>query len=269
MPIIPGVPGAVPIPPGPDTLRNVCTNALYEINVIAPGEDPEASELAFVLSKFNQLVDSWNTRKSYVFAIQLQTFLLVPGLSPHTIGPPAVTGPNPTFQLAQNISRPVRIANGNIILQNVTPAVRSPLNIRDKDWWAHQRLQTIPANLPTDLYYRPDFPFGSLFFWPVPNFAYQVELELESILQGAGTLDVPFVFPPGYELAITLTLAELLCPAFEKTPNQILVEAALAAREAIKGPNAGPPRINLDDFGTGGGKKPLPSFNYRVGASTP
>lgn len=260
----PGAPGVTAgIPPGPNTVFNVCQNALWEINVTAPGEPPDAADMAFTLGKFNQLLDSWNTRKIYIYASQLQIFQLTPGLSPHTIGP---QGGNPTFVLPVTASRPVDIANANIILNNVNPVVRSPLNKRDKDWWANQRLQTIPANLPTDYYYRPDWPNGSIFFWPVPNFAYQSELEIETLLIGAATLATVFTFPPGYELAITLTLAELICPGFERQPSPVTVSAASAARQAVAGLNAPPPRVSLNDFRSSAGK-PLPTFNYRTGSS--
>jgi hypothetical protein len=281
LPLVPGPAPASPIPPGPSTVRNVCTNALYEINVVAPGEQPDSLELAFVLDKFNQLVDSWNTQQVYIFASDLLSsappapmgngaqFILTPSLSPHTIGPKPIAGagpppPQPSFQVINE--RPVRMKSANVLLSNVNPIVRFPLEMRDKDWWAKQRVQTIQTSLPTDLYYRPDWPLGSLFFWPVPNFAYQVEFEVETILQGGLTLNSIFTAPPGYELAITLTLAELLCPSFEKPPNQLLLQAASRARQNVQGLNASAPRIDLaGEFGDSGTARPRASFNYHTG----
>jgi hypothetical protein len=278
MPVIPGPVPTNPVPPGPNTVGQVCLNALYEINVTAPGEQADALEIAFVLSKFCQLVDSWNTQQVYSFASDLisaqppapvgngANFILTPALSPHTIGPPAIApAPAPSFLVINE--RPVRIRSANILLSNTNPIVRFPLEMRDKDWWAKQRVQTIQTALPTDLYYRPDWPLGALFFWPVPNFAYRVEFEIETILQGAVLLTQAFAAPPGYELALTLTLAELLCPSFEKQPSAVLVAAALKARQAIQGVNSAAPRISLDDFGSPSTAKPRASFNYRTGES--
>lgn len=272
MPVLPPGPiGGISVPPTPATVQQVCTNALYEINVVAPGEMPDPLELAFVLDKFNQIVDSWNTQKVYIFASDLLSanpttgvpFLLVPGLAPHTIGPSWAGAP--TYETIAE--RPVRLKNVNILLNNVVPVVRFPLQERDKDWWATNRLQPIQTSLPTDFYYRPDWPLGSIFFWPVPNFAYGAEFEIETIIQGASKLATTFAAPPGYELAITLTLAELLCPAFEKQMNPVLMNAAMMARRAVQGLNAGPPRINLDDFGSSGGGRPRATFNYHTGLS--
>ena len=276
MPVLPGPPAGNPVPPAPNTVQNVITNALYEINVVAPGEAPDAGEMTFALSKFNQLLDSWTARKVYIFAIQLlgdptvsgKNFILTPGLQPHTVGPTQIgTAPAPTFLVNQE--RPVRIDNVNIILNNVSPNVRFPLQKRDKDWWATNRVQSVPTTLPTDYYYRPDWPAGSVFLWPVPNYAYGIELEIETLLQGSANLATLFAFPPGYELAITMTLAELLCPSFEKQPNQVLIGAAATARQAVAGLNAPPPRINLDDFGGPGTGRPRSSFNYHNGMRTP
>lgn len=272
MPIVPGPPSGNPIPPGPNTVGQVITNALYELNVVAPGEIPDALEMAFALSKYNQLADSWNTQQYYIYASDLISsrldtgapFILTPNLSPHTIGPnPIVPAPAPNFLVANE--RPVRIRNANVILNNVFPVVRFPLEMRDKDWWSKQRVQTITTTLPTDLYYRPDWPLGSLFFWPVPNLGYGVEFEIETINQGATLLTQPFAAPPGYELALTLTLAELLCPSFEKPVNQMLVAAAAKARAAVQGLNASAPRINLNDFCSTLNGRPRASFNYHSG----
>jgi hypothetical protein len=269
MPIIPGQPGLAPIPPAPNTVRNVCTNALYELNVVAPGENPEAQELAFVLSKFNQMLDSWTAKKVYIYAYVLQSFNLTPGLQPHTIGPAQIApAPAPTFLLANNAPRPPRIEHINVLLNNVSPVVRISLNKRDKDWWANNTVQGIPSQIPVDFYYRPDWPAGSIFLWPVPNHAYGLEVEIEGLLQGAANLDTVFAFPQGYELAVTLTLAELCSIPFEKPPNQMLIGAAAQARAAVAGLNAQPPRISLDDFGSSSGK-PIPTFNYRSGLQNP
>jgi hypothetical protein len=275
---IPGNPPTNPVPPGPNTVGQVITNALYELNIVAPGEIPDPLEMAFALSKYNQLADSWNTRQYYIFASDLVSFnppapvgsgaafLLVPNLSPHTIGPAPLPGaPAPTFQVINE--RPVRIVSANIIQNNVNPIVKFPIMPRDKDWYSKQRVPTIQTTLPTDFYYRPSWPLGAIFFWPVPNYAYGVEFEIEEIIQGGVNYAQAFAAPPGYELALTLTLAELLAGPFERPMPQGLPGAALQARQAVQALNAMPPRINLDDFGPSSTEKPRASFNYYTGLS--
>lgn len=266
MPILPGVPGNVGTPPGPITFQALCTMAMKEINVIAPGELPDPQELQDVADVGNLLFDSWNAQRAMIYAVQLLTFAWSGAGNPQTIGP-AGSGPNganPNFVITG--SRPVRIKNANWILTATSPVVRYPLEERDSDWWATQRVQTIPGIVPTDYYYRPDSPAGSFFLWPVPNVNGSVEFEIETIFQGAAILTTQFNMPPGYDLAYRLTLAELICSMFEKQPTPTLVGSALLARQAVRGLNAMPPRINLDDFGHSG--KALPTFNYRTGSLT-
>lgn len=265
--------GTVPVPPAAGaTVLDVCTNALFEINAFAPGEAVPAADANFVASKLYQVCDSWSAQPIYIFASQLidadpqgNPFLFTPGLALHTIGPAGTITPN--FVLP--VERPVRIVSANVIQQNVSPVVRFPMMKRDKDWWAKQRVQTIQTTLPTDFYYRPDWPLGALFFWPVPNFAYQVEFEIETVIAltdaNGVSLVTAFAMPPGYMLALTLTLAEAICNAYEKSPSPSLVNNALRARQAIIGNNTAPPRINLDDFGAPSTQKPRASFNYHTG----
>lgn len=271
-PVLPPQPvgPGVGTPPSPNTVGQVITNALYEINVVAPGEAPEALEMAFALSKFCQLADSWNTQQYFIYAYDLlgasaggPQYLLVPGLINHTIGPNTAGFAAPTFLVSTE--RPVRIASLNVILNNVQPVVRFPLTSRDKDWWSKQRVQTIQTALPTDFYYRPDWPLGSIFLWPVPNIAYQCEIEIETVLQGATQLNQAFLIPPGGELAFTLSLAELLSIAFEKPISTALLASASKARMNFMGTNVRPPRINLDDFGAPSSERPRASFNYHTG----
>lgn len=265
MPVIPGQ-VTQPVPSAAGKVGDIITNALIEIGVVAPGENPDPSEAQFALTRLNKIVDSWNTKRVYIYANTLVNFLITPNLQPHTIGP-VPTGsplpPAPTFVITG--SRPVRIANANIILNNVNPAVRNPLKIRDSDWWANQRLQGIKTTLPTDLYYSADWPNGSLFLWPVPTFGYGLELELETILQGFNALGDTFSCPPGYPLALELTLAELLCSSFERQPSPVLISSASEARRAIAGLNAQAPRIALDEFQSHSAKQ-VSSFNYRTGS---
>lgn len=265
--------GTVPVPPAAGaTVLDICTNALFEINAFAPGEAVPAADANFVASKLYQICDSWSASPIYIFASKLidadpsgNPFLMVPGLSLQTIGPDITPAPN--FLLS--VERPVRIVSANVIQQNVQPVVRFPIKPRDKDWWAKQRVQTIQTTLPTDFYYRPDWPLGAIFFWPVPNFAYQVEFEIETVIaltDAAGvSLTTAFAMPPGYMLALTLTLAEAICNAYEKTVSPQLARLALQARQAIIGNNTAPPRISLDDFGAPSTQKPRASFNYHTG----
>lgn len=225
--------------------RDIITAALQEIGVIAPGDPVTADDLAWGLLKLNQLLDKWNAEKKYIYSVNFANYVLTPNHQPHTIGP----GGN--FNVTQ---RPVKVENANLIINTSVPNVTQPLFIRDADWWANNRVQTLTSNFPTDLYYEPEFPLGFLNLWPIALQAYGLQLETWTLLQQFADVDtVAVTLPPGYFAAIELSLAEMLCAAYERDPSASLVQQARDARLVVKGANyPGGPRIATRDPGIPG-----------------
>ena len=223
--------------------------------MLAPGEPPTADEQTDVLGKLNRLLDRWNTQRLYTYNVNFTNYTLTPNLAPHTIGP---TG---TFVVAV---RPVELDAAALILNNVTPNVTMPLTLRDDYWWANQRVKTLTTSVPTDLYYSPDFPNGSLNLWPIPTTAYGLELETRTILASVVITDT-INLPQGYEDAITLSLAEDICTIFARQPNPLLISSAMRARAAIKATNSFSPRISTVDAGMPKSGGTRSDFNYLTG----
>lgn len=220
-------------------VTDLISNSMKEIGALIAGEAPSADEQTDVLGKLNRLFGRWNTQRLYTYTVNFVNYTLTPSLSPHTIGP---TG---TFVVSL---RPVEVMAAAIILNNVTPNTTMPLSLRDDAWWADQRVKPQTSSLPTDLYYSPSFPNGSLFFWPIPTTAYGLELETRTVLSSVIVTDT-ITLPPGYEDAITLSLAEDICPMFGRQPNPLLISSAMRARAAIKSTNSFSPRISTVDAG--------------------
>lgn len=204
------------------TYRDVVTNALRELNIIDAEDSASAADASFVLGKLNRIFDRWNAlgTPSYVDLFFLPT--LTPSLQPHTIGP---TG---TFWTAALAVRPVSI----VAASRFDGTVKVPITIRDEAWWVRQTSPSLTGSIVTDLFYNPTYPNGSLYFWPVPTAAIPIELVLRQAFL-SGTLNTDFVFPPGFEDAVTLTLAEEIAEAFGGTPGPKLVQGALNARAQL------------------------------------
>jgi hypothetical protein len=236
------------------TPLDLITDAFIEIGATAPGEQPSADEAQWGLRKLNRdVIGVFQAKQAYVWSYAFTQFTLIPNLNPTLIGP----SPAANFSTNED-PRPVRIESAALRLNisGGTGPVDLPINIRDRQWWAAQQVKGITTNVPTDLFYDPTSPDGSLYFWPVSNVATPVLLELwqtvsqfDSITDDIGGPDGPGVWPPGYQSAITLTLAELLCPGSKIEPSQQLVAAALQARAAIFGNNAKSPRMCTADSG--------------------
>lgn len=269
------MPIAPPInPPAPLSYKviDLITDAFIEIGAVAPGEYPSPEEQQWGLRKLNRLIDEWQARQAYVYSYAFDVYTLVAGLSPHTIGPSAVA----TFK-TNGQPRPVRLESAALLLNNdtTTGVVDLPMNIRDRQWWAANQVKGIQTNVPTDVFYDPTFPDGSLYFWPVPNAQQQVRLQFwQTVIQFVSIQDPiggpggPGTWPEGYRAAITDTLAESLCSASNRAVPPDLKERAMRERAAVFGNNAKSPRMATQDSGmprAGQKSGTVADFNWTTG----
>ena len=238
------------------TARTICTDALSEVGIIAPQDTPGNTLAQFTLGKLNRLIDNWNAQREAVYAIDFLPFTLVPNLAPHTIGPSG------TFTVAQ---RPVSIEGINLILNTVAPNINISITLRDSQWWLRQTIPTLAIPYPTDCYYDPSWPNGTLNFWPIPQIAYGVEIEVRTVL-AAVTLDSVFSMPPGYRDAITLTLAEDVAGPNGREVPPIVSAKAQQARARIFANNVEVPRLQTQDAGMPGSGGRRSAWNYYIGA---
>ena len=221
------------------TASEIVIAALKEILVVGVGQDARAEDVVDGLAKLNLLLDTWNAKRHAIYADQVVTGTLTPSLQPHTIGP---TG---TLVVTQ---RPVSIEYASLVIGTT----RQRINIRDMQWWSENTTPAMTGSEPTDLNYRPDWPNGALYFWPVPTSAYGIELQTRRLLAQLVAADT-FTLPPGYQEAILLTLAEKLCPMFEKSASQELKDGARDARATVFGNNDVTPRLVTAGSGLPGG----------------
>lgn|SRR3990167_139826 len=223
------------------TIGDMVTQAFVEIRVARAGESLEPENMALGLYLFNRRLDSWNAHQRAVYAETFGDHTLTPALSPHTIGP---TG---TFVVAV---RPTRILAAS--LDTGTDAF-SPINVRDAAWYAQQSSPAISTSVPTDVYYQPAWPNGSLYFYGVPSTAYTVRLWRDTILASVVQGDT-FAMPPGYQETLELTLAEDLADSLGQSVSARLAQRARDARAITFGNNDQEPRICTMDAGLNFGR---------------
>lgn len=250
------MPIAPPVnPPAPLAYRvyDICLDALIEIGAVAPGENPGPDEAQWVFRKFNDLCDEWSAQERYVWSYAFNVYNLPANLNSVSFGPSGTA-----IFSTNGKPRPVRIESANLLLQETvqTGLVDLPINIRDRQWWAAQQVKQIQTNVPTDLYYDPTIPDGTLYFWPVCNVSRQVRLEIwttvsqfVSIQDPIGGPGGPGNLPQGWRKALKLTLAENLLTGSNRAPSETLAQDALKARAAVFGNNMQSPRITTQDAG--------------------
>jgi hypothetical protein len=234
------------------TASELCVQSLQEVGAVGLGQTANSALVELVLARLNILLDLWNARQHAVYANTLTAYTLTPSLQPHTIGP---TG---TFVVTQ---RPVSIEHASLIL---TSGSRDPIDIVDDATFARLSLPTMTSANPSLLNYRATWPNGSLYFWPVPTSAYQVEL-LTRVLLVALALDDTFTLPPGYHAAVMLTLAEDICAPIGREVPSKTARGAQEARATIFGNNDVTPRLCTIDGGMPSGDPGW--FDYQTGMS--
>ena len=254
------------------SVGDLISDSLIEAGIKSPGEETEADVGQWALRKANYRLDTWATSKKYVYCSTWGFYTLNPNLPVQPDGSALATiGPAPgaTYPAAQ---RPVKILSAAVILNNTTPPVLALIDINDNQWWAGVTLPGIQSMYPTNLYYNPTHPNGTLYFWPRAQQAFGLRLELWCLLSQFGAITDPIggpgasaTLPPGYRNALMLTLAEDLGPASEKGNPQLTAMAA-AARAAIFGNNSPSPNISTLDSGMPGGQEGRRSttFSYRT-----
>jgi hypothetical protein len=215
------------------------------------------------------MLDTWATRKNFVYAYTFNTYTIPPNTQPLTIGSSGTAN----FSVTQ---RPTRIPRASVILNNVNPPVEVPLEPHDDQWWMDQTIKNLTSQQPTDFYYNPTYPDGQLYLWPVSTEAWGLRLECWQLLSQFAQITDPIggpgsigTVPPGYRNAMMLTLAETLLPGSARAAHPALIQNAGAARAAVFGLNTQVPRMSTADSGIPMGRndEKQSNFNWRARSS--
>ncbi len=239
------------------TWAEILKDAYIEIGVVDPIDTVPAELQTLALVRLNSLLNTWNAEQAATYNVTFPTFTLTPSLSPHTIGPSGAT--------VTATQRPVAIIGANLQIGSGANLVNVPIAIRDDAWWLRQPVPNITSGIPTDLYYSPDWPNGSMYFWPIPTVAYGIQLEVRYVLANVAQADLStsFSMPPGYQAAITKSLAEdLVTPMTVVMPPELPAKAR-DARAICFANNSGPVRIQTRQSGMPGGNTLGSAFNWR------
>ena len=240
------------------TWAELLKDAGIELGILDPVEEVGSDFQWLARNRLNGILDTWNAKREAVYTVTYPTFTTTSGLSPHTIGASGAT-----FTVTQ---RPMEILAANRLLGSGTTLIRIPITVRDEDWWMAVGSPNLQTNIPTDLYYSPTWANGSIYFWPVPDSAYTVELQVRLILAQIAEADLSATIslPPGYQRALTLTLAEDLSVPYGMPLADRLTDKAVEARAVIFGENLVTPRIATRDSGMMTGSY-AGGFNYFTG----
>lgn len=205
------------------TARDVIERACRLARVLGEGETLSAEGAADGLEALNQMIDSWNTDRLYVYNVREETFTLVAGDGSYTIG----SGGD------FSTTRPVQIERA--FLRRLGLDYRMQVVAwHEYDVWINKSAQ---SSLPFVLAYEPAYPLGTIKVYPLPTENNELHIRTWTPLSQLALGDTLTV-PPGYLRALAFSLAEEIAPEYGLTVLPDVTKRARTARKAIQTVNA-------------------------------
>ena len=209
-------------------VRDIVTDALRELGVLAATETASADEANHGFVAFNRLVDGLMAEELAIYQTTRTTWTLVSGTQDYTLGTGGTI----------NVARPVYIDHINFVDTEPDNDIEYQLQPLTDDAWSRVPIKSLPAPLPTSYYYNPTFPLGTVQLWPIPT---------KSTLLGAlyapqavpefASLSTAVSLPPGYRRMLVKNLAVELAPSYERPAAPELIRQAMESKGVGKRAN--------------------------------
>ncbi len=164
-----------------------------------------------VVRRANMLIGQWSLQNLTIPTIAREVFAMIANTGGPTL--PYTIGSGGDF----NTARP---AVGSLIgaAYNLTasdPDVEVPITVYTDAAYQAIQIKDLSNTLISGVYYRPDFPLGKVFTWPVANTAQNtLVLYLRKPLVAFTSLTATYQLPDGAEQAIEDQLALQLAPSY-------------------------------------------------------
>lgn len=187
--VVPGIGTSV-------TAQDIITRSARALGYLGITEVLSAADANAGLEILNTMLDSWAGEFLSAYANQEITFIMTTGQSHYTIGTVGTPDINQT--------RPVTIFEAFITDSN---NLDYPIDLVTQERWNDIGDKNINSQIPTTIFYDPQFPLGILNIFPTPLLNYAVTIDV--LLQQAtfALLTTQLSVPPGYAKAYTSNLA--------------------------------------------------------------
>lgn len=203
---------------------DLITLALKDIGALGIGQSIGPDDTADALATLNMMLGQWQGERLSVYHL-VDTALMSTGATSYTVG----IGGN------FNVLRPIKI---NAAYARLNPSTSNPIDypvtiIDAREDYVRIGLKSL-VSFPEFAYYDPAFPLGNLFFYPVPNSAFELHILTMEALPQFSVPAAQINLPPEYVAAIRYNLALWLAPSYQLEPMPSLVRLAGSAKRVIK-----------------------------------
>lgn len=237
------------------TWRELFTDTLSDLGVIAAGEVPTTDDLSNCLRAQNRRLDQWAAEELAIYQQLRSTFTIVSGTSTYTVGAGGTV----------NIVRPPAslVEDVKFVDTSLTYPVEFRMTRLTDKTYRDIHIKTLQSTLPQAWYYNPTFPLATLTLWPVPT-----NTTLQGVLYSAGPaiaeitdLSASVSLPPGYRRLIEKGLAVEVAPSYQRQVAPELREAYMDALMVVKRANV---RLNEMGFDAGAMVQGGAGHNYYI-----
>jgi hypothetical protein len=227
------------------TAIDLITRALRTIGVYGVGETVDAADAQDALAGLNEMLDSWNAARLFVYQIVTTSLPAVVSQSVYTVG---ASG---DF----NMTRPTAITGVNYSVGPIDYTLKQT---------TIKAFADIPykaaSGTPETYSYLPSFPLGALSLWPTPGVAGTIKIQSPQQLTQFPDLTTEIDMPPGYQKAIRMGLCVALCDEFRMPVTAQLSAAANGAIKRVRRMNVEVPLLNVGSV-SGNSRNIITGFN--------
>lgn len=218
------------------TVRDLITQSLRKLGVIASGEVPSADEMSDTFEALQHLIGSWSTERLLTPRRIREEFAFIANQQAYTMGAGG------DF----NTVRPMAIEKASIEVQGSSP-LELPVKIWNEDEWARENNKELASTYPLKIFVEESYPLMTIHVWPVPASSLE-KLVLYSWkpLTNFDSVDDDVELPQGWSRALIYNLALEVAPEYEMEPSPSMVAIALESKANIKRMNKKPLLMIVD-----------------------
>lgn len=210
------------------TVEDLIKNALKTINFLSVYQTLDSNVLTDCFNTLNRMVDSWIPQRRFVYEIARYEYPFAVSKASYTLGPAG--------DFAINV-RPREIDHANVVI--TADDLHIPVGVRNFEEYAGVAMPTLSGEYPSEIYYRPGWPNGTIYPYPYPTEVLnKLEIFVPRILEKFTSTAQTLSLAPGYEHAITQSVAELYCEMFGRPLTAELERSARKAREVLTASNS-------------------------------